>query len=321
MKILLTGGAGHIGSYLIKKLPSEWEIVVIDNLSSERYCSFFNLDRKITFKKKNVVEMTCDDLKGVDAVLHLASVTNAAKSFDKSTQDHLANDLSSTIHLLDIMEKAQVDKFIFPSTTSIYGRANDPVYEDDEGAQNPQSPYAETKLKIEKLIAKKMLDSSLQYLILRFGTIFGTSAGMRFHTAVNKFCWQASSGIPITVWRQNWKHFRPYLGLNDACKALQLFLTERLDDKGAWNQTYNVLSCNERLVDVVEIIKQHVPSTKIDFVDTPLLNQHSYHVSNQKLKDLGFHESDELKEYIAKTLLMLSGLENNLHDDDLKIAL
>ena len=63
-------------------------------------------------------------------------------------------------------------------------------------------------------------------IILRFGTIFGISPGMRFHTAVNKFCFQASIGEPLTVWRTAYDQMRPYLYLNDAMKAFRLIINQ-----------------------------------------------------------------------------------------------
>ena len=113
--------------------------------------------------------------------------------------------------------------FVFPSSTSVYGVSADVVFEDDDQYLNPQSPYAESKLAIEETIQQR-LGESCKYLILRLGTIFGPSPGMRFHTAVNKFCYQAALGQPLTVWKDNYDKVRPYLGINDACCAIDHFL-------------------------------------------------------------------------------------------------
>ena len=89
---------------------------------------------------------------------------------------------------------------------------------------NPQSPYADTKIKEEAYLRD---EKKLDYVILRFGTIFGVSKGMRFHTAVNKFCWQVSLQKPITVWRTAITQKRPYLDLNDAKRAI-IFIIKKI---------------------------------------------------------------------------------------------
>ena len=304
MNILITGGLGHIGSYILRKFPIHWNITIVDNLSSERYCSLFNLDRKIIFKQKAIGEITKKDLHNIDAVLHLASITNAAGSFKDNVKSLLTEDLDSTKHLLKEIKKTNVKYFLFPSTTSIYGKAALIISENDTSAINPQSPYAQTKVDIEKLIEKTLDNTATQYVILRFGTIFGTSKGMRFHTAINKFCWQAAGGLPITVWKQNYEHHRPYLGLNDAFNVIEFFL-ERVNEQKIWNQIYNVLSSNQKLSDIVEIIRKNIPDLDIKFIDTPLLNQYSYEICDKKIRKIGFIPEDDIKEHIDKTLLLL----------------
>ena len=108
------------------------------------------------------------------------------------------------------------------SSTSVYGTQKDLVSEDcDIEDLSPQSPYANTKLKEEEFILSFSKNKTLNAVILRFGTIFGISQGIRFHTAVNKFCWQASVGLPITVWKLRTVK-RPYLDLLDASRAIAL---------------------------------------------------------------------------------------------------
>src|SRR5207253_6086819 len=110
---------------------------------------------------------------------------------------------------------------IFISTTSVYGSQTEVVDEDCPVTNlRPQSPYAESKLKAELLLHAVEQTEGLRFAVCRFGTIFGTSVGMRFHTAINKFCWQAVTGQPITVWRSALHQQRPYLDLTDAVEAV-----------------------------------------------------------------------------------------------------
>ena len=131
----------------------------------------------------------------------------------------LRNNLLSTKNVAETALNTNT-KIIFLSSTSVYGTQKDVVDEDCLKEElKPQSPYAETKLKEEELI-KNMGNNGLIYLLSGFGTIFGVSNGMRFHTAVNKFCWQAVMGQEISVWETAYDQSRPYLDLFDASKVI-----------------------------------------------------------------------------------------------------
>ena len=297
MNILITGGCGHIGSHLIR-YKNNFNITVIDNMLTQRYCSLFNLPRNIKFKEIDIKDIQLKDLKDIDVVIHLAAITNAAGSFDNKDQMEEVN-YNQTKDFVDLCEEAGC-KFIFPSSTSVYGVAADIVYEDNDKFLNPQSPYATSKINIENYI-KNVMSS---YVILRFGTIFGISEGMRFHTAINKFCYEASLGKPLTIWKQNYNQYRPYLGLKDAIRALSFFLY----NNKTWNETYNVLTGNYKLSEIVNFISNEI-EVELNMVDTPLLNQYSYKVSDKKIKKIGFKPNENLNDNIILTLRILKNLK------------
>ena len=132
---------------------------------------------------------------------------------------------------------------------------------------------------------------------MRFGTIIGFSYGMRFHTAVNKFCYQASVGQSLSVWKTSLNQKRPYLGLNDACRSIEFFIKIN-NFKG---QKYNVLSKNLSVRQILEIIKLH-KKIKIKKVNSKIMNQLSYVVSTRKISKLGFKFKDDLKKIILEEL-------------------
>jgi nucleoside-diphosphate-sugar epimerase len=301
VNILITGGCGHIGSYLIRKLPLEYRVTVVDNLLTQRYCSLFGLNRRIKFIEKDMNELTEDDIVGTDVVVHLAAITSAVESFKNKEETENVN-IVKTEKFIELCQKVRIPYFIFPSSSSVYGASVDVVYEDDDSVVNPQSPYAETKIGIENLLKNQ---SDINYLILRFGTIFGESIGMRFHTAINKFCYEVSLGKPLTIWKQNYEQVRPYLGLNDAVGSIMHFL----DNLQCFNQTYNVISGNFKLSDVVKSIEKVTGEIELNMIDTPLLNQFSYDVSDEKVRKTGFEPKDKLEESIEKTLKTLDNLK------------
>lgn len=306
MKIVVTGALGHIGSRLIRELPFSFpgcEIIMIDNLMTKRYCSLFNLPKEGNYRfiEEDITQMDLHpQLESVDVVVHLAAITDAAASFERAEAVEL-NNFNSTRRLAEACSK-HGNRLIMLSSTSVYGTVGDLVDEDcSEEELSPQSPYAVTKLKEESLVQQLVKDRGLRACIFRFGTIFGVSSGMRFHTSVNKFCWQAVMGIPIAVYSTAYDQKRPYLDLGDAVRAVTFAIQKDLQI----GSIYNVLTANETVRQIVDIIRVHVPELEIKFVNSPIMNQLSYEVLNKKFEKAGFRVSGNLKKSIAETINLL----------------
>jgi nucleoside-diphosphate-sugar epimerase len=126
---------------------------------------------------------------------------------------------------------------------------------------------------------------------------------MRFHTAVNQFCWRALSGQPIEVWKTASHQFRPYLDLTDAVSAMIFLLRRRQFD----GRVYNVLTLNATVAHVVEVLTSFVPELRVSYVDSPLMNTLSYCVDQERLSRLGFESSGSLERGIAGTIELVMG--------------
>lgn len=307
MKILITGGLGHIGSALIRYLPKKFndcEIVIIDNLSTQRYSSLFDLpnDAKYNFIEGDIREILLDELMvEVDVVIHLAAITDAANSFGREEEIE-DNNLEGTKRIATLCEKHGA-KLISISSTSVYGTQSLVVDESCTPDElRPQSPYATTKLKEEAFVSELSKSKALQAVTCRFGTIFGPSIGMRFHTAVNKFCWQAVMSQPISVWKTALDQKRPYLELNDACKAIGFIIENNVYD----GEIYNILSGNYTVREVVGAIEHFVPNIKLKFVENQIMNQLSYEVSCQKFRKLGFIFNGNIKNGIGEIINLIN---------------
>jgi nucleoside-diphosphate-sugar epimerase len=184
----------------------------------------------------------------------------------------------------------------------VYGTADSVVDEDcPEADLKPQSPYAASKLRAEDLLRNMGGTAGLRYVTCRLGTVFGASPGMRFHTAVNKFIWQACTGQPLTVWRSAMGQRRPYLDVADAVRALDFIL--RTDRFHA--DTYNLVTTNATVSDIVGLIRAHVPDLAVQYVDSPIMNQLSYEVRADTFRRLGFEFSGDLRAGIAETVAWL----------------
>jgi len=302
---------GHIGSYIIRNLGIQFpmaEIIMIDNMMTQRFPSLFNLPPmgKYRFIEGDVTKMDLDIVfSGASVVIHLAAITDAAGSFDRA-EELEENNYQSTVKVANACAKNGAS-LIALSSTSVYGTQNEVVDEDCSKEElQPQSPYAVTKLKEEKLISKLSKENGLRAIHCRFGTIFGVSPGMRFHTAVNKFCWQAVMGQPITVWNTAYDQKRPYLDLFDASRAIVFIIENNIFD----GRIYNVLTQNSTVRQVVDTIQEFVPNLEVEFVDNNIMNQLSYEVSCDRFKSQGFTFSGDLRRGIGETISLLKQASN-----------
>jgi len=309
MKILITGALGHIGSFILKKskdIKKIKEFYLVDNLSTNRYCSLFNIKNNkkffffnIDLSKKNSLK----NFKKVDYVIHLASITDAEASI-KNKNNIFKKNLSSFNEILNYCKKNDT-KLIHISSTSVYGEQKKEV---DENCYDlrPKSPYAIVKLKEEQKLQK--IKNQIDFITLRFGTIAGVSPGMRFHTAVNKFCFNAVNNIPIPIWKSMENKFRPYLSLQDAFDTIKFILAKNLFDK----EIYNVVSENLKAMTIIKEIKKNVKNIKIIKVNSKLINQYSYKVSSKKFELKFFKFKRVIKNEIQDTIKIFNGLGNVL---------
>ena len=133
----------------------------------------------------------------------------------------------------------------------MYGKQADIVDENCEKKfLKPQSPYADIKLIEEEMLRKQ---NKVKYTTFRFGTIAGVSKGIRFHTAVNKFCFSAATNEPISVYKTALDQYRPYLSIKDAFKVFK-FCIEKDFFK---NDIYNALSGNFTVRQILSKIKKY----------------------------------------------------------------
>jgi len=307
MKIAITGSLGHIGSYLIREFSQYFDnlsLILFDNLSTQRFSSLFNLPSSVTYQffEKNVGEEDIsEDIHNVDVLIHLAAITDALSSF-KNSDEVRNNNLQSTENVLKACIKTNIP-MIFTSTTSVYGKQTTTV---DENCSNkdlkPQSPYAEVKLLEEEMIREYIVNKHLKAVICRLGTIFGPSSGMRFHTAVNKFCWQAFTNKPITVWKTAYHQKRPYLYIDDALRSFVFIIKNHLYD----GEVYNLLTTNETVCNVLNVLIKYKPNIDLEYVESEIMNQLSYEVLCDKFQAKGFCFKGTLDQGIKDTFSYLN---------------
>ena len=150
----------------------------------------------------------------------------------------------------------------------------------------------------------KRLKNRIRYTTFRFGTISGVSKGMRFHTAVNRFCLDASLGKNIHVYKTALNQFRPYLSLDDAFKLFKF----TIENNFFKNDIYNALSENCTVNDILNKIKKYKKDINIKFVSSPIMNQLSYHVDKKKLNREGLFLKRKIEIDIKNTLKLLENI-------------
>lgn len=242
MKVLVTGGMGYLGSIVVRKLLEEgFEVRVFDNLIYGK--SLGDSECKFELVQGDVrdAESVSKAVTDVDAVIHLAGIVG-------DTPGNLNKELTINVNYLATRQLAELCnkrdlRLIFSSTCSIYGAKPDKLL-NEKSEVYPLSIYAITKLAAEEAI-KNLTDN---FVIFRFGTLFGLSPRMRFDLVVNKFIAQAIQDKKITVF--GGLQYRPFLHIQDAADSFVKAL--ETPNKGV----YNLGGVNYKIIDVANIMEQ-----------------------------------------------------------------
>jgi len=226
MRILLTGGAGYLGSVLTPMLLRlGYQVTVIDNLShgGEPLLGLFQ-DENFRFVKGDIRNDADLDkaLEDVDAVVHLAAIVGDPACARDPELAREVNDKGSH-KLFDAAVKRGVQRFIFTSTCSNYGKmAEGSGFLDETSPLRPVSLYAETKVAVEKTLLNGGSQRGPIVTVLRCSTLYGLSPRMRFDLTVNEFTRDLFANRKLVVFGQQF--WRPYVHVSDAARAILLVL-------------------------------------------------------------------------------------------------
>lgn len=290
VQVLVTGGAGYLGSVLcLEMLRSGHKVVVLDNLTfggqgvlpmlgHENFC-FIPGD----LRDREAVGQALDS---TSVVVHLGAIVGdpacaAAPEFA------LAVNKEASLALLDRAPSAGVERFVFASTCSNYGKmANTSVLATEEHELRPVSLYADTKVAVEKELLSGGY-AGLCPTVLRFATLYGLSPRMRFDLTINQFAAEMQTAGTLTVFGEQF--WRPYVHVRDAAQAIIACL--RAPPDAVNGQVFNVgaTAQNYRKSDIVGIVQKRLKTPATITRVTKAEDPRDYRVSFEKIAEaLGF---------------------------------
>jgi nucleoside-diphosphate-sugar epimerase len=281
MTVLVTGGAGYLGSTVVARLVASGRSVrIVDNVMHEQHAVVDEIRdsgadvilgdlRDPTIIERALVE--------VESVVHLAAIVgDVACRNDPERSDSINVDAS--LSLVDMAANRGVCHVIFASTCSNYGVVDDDVGPVDEDHElGPVSRYARQKVQVERELAHAYATGSMTVTCLRFATLFGASRRMRFDLLINEFVRDLWDDREIEIYDP--RSWRPYVHVEDAACAVELALA-----RTGGIQTYNVgvNAANFRKQDVADLIARHIGRGAMSIVDTGS-DQRSYRVAFDRI--------------------------------------
>ena len=304
-KILITGGAGYIGSTLTAELlKNGYEVVVIDNFMHNQ-SSLLDCCKYETFqvvrgdaRDKNLISKY---IKDADFIIPLAAIVSAP-ACDRDPLMAESLNLGAIKTILELRRPEQ--KIIYPNTNSGYGVGQEGIYCDENTPLNPISLYSRTKVEAERLILQ-----AGNAVVFRLATVFGISPRMRMDLLVNDFVYRAVNDRFIVLFESHFK--RNYVHVRDVARA---FIYAMDNFERMKNEVYNVglSDVNLSKLELCQEIKKQLPD--FYFVEAKIgedPDKRNYIVSNAKIEKIGFKAQVSLQEGIAELIKGYQILKKN----------
>ena len=288
-KILITGGAGYVGTTLVPLLLKlNYRVLVIDTFW---FGDYLPKHKCLSTLKKNILDIKEKDIKGIHSIIHLASVANDTAS---DLDPKLTWEISclGTKHLCDIGKNVGIKKFIFASSGSVYGVKKEKLVNEKLNCE-PISDYNKTKIVAEKIV--ESYKKYFKYYNIRPSTLYGPSLRMRLDLTMNILTKHAALKNQIKVF--GGKQWRPFLHVEDMANVYIHFLRKNLK-QGA----YNASDGNLRVIDKAKIIQKLGKNCKLKITKNNDIR--SYRLSSEKLIKTGFKLEHKLIPSLDKMFKM-----------------
>lgn len=227
MKFIVTGGAGFIGSYIVKHLVNQGhDVIVIDNLWRGRLENLSSYEQRIDFKKIDITDINQLNkvINDIDGIFHQAALTSVPESFVQKERYHNVN-VVGTENIFKLAKEFEI-KVVYASSSSVYGNTTSiPIKEDSE--KNPINPYGITKLDDEKL-AEKYHDLGVSVIGLRYFNVYGIGQTNDYAGVITKFYDRIYENKPPIIFGDG-EQTRDFISVEDVAKANLLSMQSDTD--------------------------------------------------------------------------------------------
>jgi nucleoside-diphosphate-sugar epimerase len=280
MRVLITGHEGYIGTVLVPTLLSaRHELTGLDSNLFAR-CTFGDGVPEIPTITKDIRDVTVEDLRGFDAIIHLAGLSNDPLGDLNPGLTYEINHAAS-VRLAQLAKEAGVRRFLFSSSCSNYGAGGEDLLT-EESPFNPVTPYGASKVMVEQDVAR-LADSTFSPTFLRNATAFGVSPRLRFDLVLNNLvAWAYSTGRVFI--KSDGTPWRPIVHIEDISRAFLAVLEAPLE--AVHNEAFNVgrNEDNYRVRELAEIVKETVPGTEIEYASDAGPDKRCYRVDCSKIR-------------------------------------
>lgn len=273
--VLLTGGSGYIGSWFVEKYSKNYNIKILDTVFFNNHLSKKNIQK---FIKKDIRKINLEDLADVDIVVHMAELSNDPLGEINKDLTFEINVLG-TKRLIELAKKAQIKKFIYMSSCSVYGDSGDTVA-NEEIKTNPLTEYAKAKYANEQFLLNNDFDFEIK--ILRNATAFGYSPNTRTDLVINDLSVAALNKKQINVLSDGTPR-RPFVHIGDICRFINFLMCE--DNKKKLLVNVGSDKLNHTVKEVAEIISRLTDVPNVSFGKSNS-DARSYFVDFRKLSKL-----------------------------------